>query len=142
MRFSDSKYPGNQIQSFDRLYRVRSESQPPQEIPTEQPQETVANKEVLLFSSEQNSFISSQIFLISSVHQVLNFILHVRLIQLHLIHHFMLIGMILISILNLKHRMVHQQQKNVVHQNHLVILVQHSMINRYFLLKYIKVKNH
>ena len=38
---TNPQYKGNQIQSFDRLYRVRSESQPPketiQEVPTEQP---------------------------------------------------------------------------------------------------------
>lgn len=38
---TDPQYRGNQIQSFDRLYRIRSESQPPketvQEVPTEQP---------------------------------------------------------------------------------------------------------
>lgn len=39
---SDPKRSSNQIQSFDRLYRIRSESQPPQEIPAE-PQEITSN---------------------------------------------------------------------------------------------------
>jgi len=39
---SDPKYSANQIQSFDRLYRVRSESQPPHQAPVE-PQEAAAN---------------------------------------------------------------------------------------------------
>ena len=37
-----AKFPGNQLQSFDRLYRVRSESQPPKERPLEIPNEQQA----------------------------------------------------------------------------------------------------
>jgi hypothetical protein len=55
--FLDLKFSTNQIQSFDRLYRRRSESQPPreaiQEIPNEQ-QELIDNQQVkFLFSIEK-----------------------------------------------------------------------------------------
>lgn len=40
---SDPKYSANQMQSFDRLYRVRSESQPPHQAAPAEPQEVTAN---------------------------------------------------------------------------------------------------
>jgi hypothetical protein len=48
----DPKYSANQIQSFDRLYRIRSESQPPRENIQETQnvqQDSIDNKQVKFF---------------------------------------------------------------------------------------------
>lgn len=44
-----AKLPGNQLQSFDRLYRIRSESQPPKERPLE-----IANEQQTAIQNKHN----------------------------------------------------------------------------------------
>jgi hypothetical protein len=59
--FIDPRFNSNQFQSFDRLYRTRSESQPPYETVQNEPQEVTNNQQVKsldLFKSP-SSFISS-----------------------------------------------------------------------------------